>query len=102
MSYPISPAIAIIANRTPRLVASPAAQDLREPVLGAWRYVRSVASSQAFETALNILFSAASKHRRDDRGGSDFDQEDVIDSDAIERVVEGEDSLNLIRLGGSG
>ena len=35
--YPISPFSAMIACRTPRLVASPAAQLLREPVFGAWR-----------------------------------------------------------------
>ena len=35
--YPISPRSAKRARRTPRLVASPAAQLLRGPVFGAWR-----------------------------------------------------------------
>src|SRR5262249_23736044 len=51
--YPISPFNAIKACCTARLVASPAAQDLREPVLGACRYVRKAPpSSHALESAL--------------------------------------------------
>jgi hypothetical protein len=43
------------AWRTAREVASPAAQLLREPVLGAWRYVRNAPPSiHAFESALTI------------------------------------------------
>ena len=47
----------IQASLTARLVASPAAHDLREPVLGEWRYVRKhCPSTNALETAL-IIFS---------------------------------------------
>src|SRR6266487_1301771 len=55
---------------TARAVASPAAQDLREPVLGAWRYARSAPpSSQAVETVFerkDALDFVSFDHRDED------------------------------------
>src|ERR1700748_2857518 len=52
------------ARRTAREVASPAAQDLREPALGEWRYVRrDCPSTQAWERA-SMIWSLVPPRRR--------------------------------------
>ena len=87
------------ACRTPRLVASPAAQLLREPVFGACRYVRSAPpSSQAFETRVDDLVAGAAEQVRRDRGARDAHEQDVIEADAVEAVIQREHALDLVRL----
>src|SRR5437762_11361748 len=57
--------IFISASRTARLVASPAAHDLRGPALGAWRYVRRLwPSTHACDSASMTCSRVRSEERR--------------------------------------
>ena len=87
------------AKRTPRLVASPAAQDLRGPVLGAWRYSaqRAAVGPGVGESADDLLLVAA-EHRGRDGGGGDADEQHMIEPDAVETVLQRQDALDLVRL----
>ena len=54
--------MAMRARRTARAAASPAAHDLREPVLGKWRYVRrDWPSMNAWLIALTVSCRVAPK-----------------------------------------
>jgi hypothetical protein len=83
---------AISASRTARDVASPAAQLLREPVLGAWRYVLSAPPSiHAFDTAF-------AEHGGRDSRGCDANEQYVIQSGAVETVLKSQDTLDFVSL----
>lgn len=47
---------------------------------------------------IDSLVSSESHHFRNDGGGSEFDEDDVVESDSVERVLEGHTSLNLVSL----
>ena len=87
------------ACRTPRLVASPAAQLLREPVFGACRYVRSAPpSSHAFETAFTISSRLPPRSRVATAVLAMRTSKHVIETDAVEAVIERQHALDLVRL----
>ena len=87
------------ARRTARLVASPAAQLLREPVFGAWRYVRRLwPSTQASDSASRIWSAGQAEHLRHHSGRGHLDQNHVVEANLVERVLEREAALDLVCL----
>ena len=87
------------ASRTPRLVASPAAHDFRDPVFGR---VAVGAQAAAVDPGVrdrveDLLVRSAQQGRGHGRAGH-ADQQHVIESDAVEGVFQGEDALDFVGL----
>jgi hypothetical protein len=78
-------------------VASPAAHDLREPVFGACRYVRNGWSSSHALERRHDRVAVEAEQPAGDCSRSDLDEQDVVEADAVERVIEREHALDLVR-----
>ena len=74
------------------------------PTLARTRVGRVTESAQALAVDKDLrddvdsLVAREAEHFRDDGGRREFDEDDVVQADAVERVLEGHAALDLVRL----
>ena len=70
----------------------------RSSVGGVSESTKGLTIDKDLRDDIDSLVSSESHHFRNDGGGSEFDENNVVESDSVERVLEGHASLNFVSL----